>query len=106
MEPGRYISIKCAVCESCHFDIKTNCCVCGGPYDGYTEIIPIPKINPQFSGIKCHICALPYEDDKYKRDIDYGFPLYYDKGDGNLESYIQFCSCECGTKWHKENTYV
>ncbi len=62
------------------------------------------KMHFQFFGIRCAICDLPYEDDKYKRDIDEGFPLYYHKGEN--ETYIQFCSCQCGAEWHKENKDV
>ena len=67
----------------------------------FVEEYPIPKIDIQFFGFRCAVCNLPYEDDKYKRDVDEGFPLYYHKG----EMYIQFCSCECGLKW-KENENV
>lgn len=73
-------------------------------YEKYTFVneYSIPKLDLQFFGIRCFVCDLPYEDDKYKRDIDEEFPLYYHKG----ETYIQFCSCECGLEWNKENINV
>lgn len=77
----------------------------GEEYEKYVFVDEylIPTLDIQFFGIRCFICDLSYEDDKYKRDVDKGFPLYYHKGFG---SYTQFCSCECGLKWHKENIDV
>ena len=70
----------------------------------YVDEYPLAKLHPQFFGIRCNVCNLAYQDDKYKRDVDEGFPLYYHKGENE---YIQFCSCQCGTEWHKkENTNV
>lgn len=60
-------------------------------YDG------IPKINYEFADITCSICNLSYLDDKYKRDLTEGIPLYYRKLE---DRYIQFCSCQCGHEWH------
>lgn len=34
-EPRRYKPFKCAVCRKCYFDLVTNRCVYGGPYEGY-----------------------------------------------------------------------
>lgn len=73
-------------------------------YEKYTFVNEyfISPINVQFLEIKCNVCNLSYEDDKYKRDIDKGFPLYFHKENN---SYIQFCSCKCGLKY-KENINV
>ena len=34
-EPDRYKPTKCKCCRKCWFDILTQRCVYGGPYDGY-----------------------------------------------------------------------
>ena len=35
--PERYRPISCPVCKKCWFDIKTNACVYGGPFNGYED---------------------------------------------------------------------
>ncbi len=94
--------MRCNDCQECWVHPGTSHCIYGGPHVWIDEY-PIPKSDIiQFFGIRCFVCNLPYEDDKYKRDADGGVPLYYHKD----ETYIQFCSCECGLEWHKENINV
>ena len=95
--------MKCADCNECWVSPGSggSHCIYGGPHVWVDEYFVHP-LNVQFFEIQCFVCDLPYKDDKYIRDVDGGFPLYYHKG----ETYIQFCSCECGLKWQQENKNV
>lgn len=94
--------MQCNDCKECWADPGSLQCIYGGPHIWVNEYYS-HTLNIEFFEIKCSVCDLSYKDDKYKRDIDRGFPLYFYKG---VDSYTQFCSCECGLKWHKENVNV
>ncbi len=94
--------MRCNDCQECWVSPGSLQCIYGGPHV-WVNKYPISPVDARYFGIKCFVCDLPYEDDKYKRGVDEGSPLYYHKG---FDSYTQFCSCDCGLKWHKENVNV